>query len=95
MENHMRKYALAATVVSVAALAGCQSTQLADFFGTSDPCEQVRLAHVAYLAAADNPSKAEAVAFRAAMAQCGDGNLSKLTLSKVLEAYLEVKGNLK
>jgi proline racemase len=91
----MRKLLIAAGVGAAAlALAGCQDSKLSGFFGSSDPCVQGDLAHAGFLTIAANQPKVakyrkqEAAAYAAFRAQCSDGNLSKVTLAKLVNAYV-------
>lgn len=89
------KLPLIAAAVASLALAGCQTnSQLSGFFGTSDPCVQGDLAHAGFVTIAANQPKVakyrkqEAAAYAAFRAQCMDGNLSKVTLAKLVNAYV-------
>lgn len=74
------------------ALSGCSQT-LSGFFGTSDPCQQAAAFHAGFqTVAAIEPkvakyAKAERTAYAAIREQCADGDISKATLTKTLNAY--------
>ena len=89
------RYPLLAVAFLALALGGCQSTKLAGFFGTSDPCGQAELGYAAFVTVAASTPKitpAMKAAARTGIAvvreQCSDGNISKVTLAKAVRAYV-------
>lgn len=74
------------------ALVGCSPT-LTTFFGTSDPCEQVEIAHAGFrTGAAISPAvarfeKEERAVYAAMREQCADGEVGRFTFAKTLNAY--------
>lgn len=75
-------------------LSGCLTA--GDFFGTKDPCQQAEVAYTAFLAiAATNKNigpqakQAAKAGLAAARAQCSDGSVEKVTLNKLVRAYIE------
>jgi uncharacterized protein YgiB involved in biofilm formation len=85
----MRKLALGLAAAAALVAAGCQSVKVADFFGTNDPCQQAEVAYAAFStfstsAKARQKAAAGIAAFRE---QCSDGEISKVTLNKLLRAY--------
>lgn len=91
----MKRIAVIAAVAGVAALAGCQTNSAATaFFGTSNPCDQATATYQTFLAVAEvNPKVAKygpqmKQAYAAVRGQCSDGDISKVTMQKLLAAYL-------
>ncbi len=74
------------------ALSGCSQT-LSGFFGTNDPCQQAAAFHAGFTTvAAIEPKvakyeKTERTIYAAVREQCADGDATKVTLTKVLNAY--------
>jgi hypothetical protein len=81
------QFALAA--VAALSVAGCQSIKVADFFGTNDPCQQAEAAYAAFSTFSTSPKAQQkaAAGIAAFREQCSDGDISKVTLNKMLRAY--------
>lgn len=91
----MRLFAIAAACVAALSMAGCQSSKLASFFGTSDPCAQAELGYAAFVTVAANTKKVTpamkkyaATGIAVIREQCSDGNISKFDLAKTVRAYV-------
>ena len=75
------------------ALTGCQTAR--DFFGADNPCQMAENAYSAFLVATtvhnvSPKAKAAASAGLAAVReQCADGQVDKVTLSKLVNAYVK------
>jgi hypothetical protein len=83
---------IAITIAAGLVLSGCSQT-LSDFFGTDDPCQQAAAFHAGFATvAAIEPkvakyAKQERAVYAAVREQCADGDISKFTLTKTLNAY--------
>lgn len=91
----MRLLAIAGLCVAALSLASCQSTKLASFFGSGDPCTQAELGYAAFVTvAASTPKitpkmkKAAAAGIMVIREQCSDGNISKFDIAKTVRAYV-------
>lgn len=87
----MRLQIIAAVVAVPLVLSACQTAK--DFFGTDDPCGMAENSYAAFLVVAGDKvspkaKKAAAAGLAAVREQCSDGSIDRVTLAKLVRAYV-------
>lgn len=87
----MRLKMIAALAAVTLSLSACQTAK--DFFGADDPCGMAENSYAAFLVVAGDKAspqakKAAAAGLAAVREQCSDGKIDRVTLAKLVRAYV-------